>query len=248
MSTAGVQVELKKVQRSFDRAVLSDLDLRLEAGEFVSLLGPSGCGKSTLLRLIAGLDRPDRGAIVYGAGNYVRGFVFQEAQLLPWRTVLGNVMLPLVLMKRSREEAERRAREVLAQVGLSDALGKFPAQLSGGMKMRVSVARALVSSPRLLLLDEPFAALDESTRYRLQEDLRRLWRREGMTVVFVTHAISEAAFLSDRAIVLGDRPARIVLDHKIDLPADRSEALRPDPSYIREVGILTRAFRQGEVR
>lgn len=244
MPSAGVQVELKRVQRTFDRAVLNNLDLRLEAGAFVSLLGPSGCGKSTLLRLIAGLDRPDSGSISYGTTDYVRGFVFQEAQLLPWRTVLGNVTLPLELMKKP--QAEARAREVLAQVGLSDALEKFPAQLSGGMKMRVSVARALVSSPGLLLLDEPFAALDESTRFRLQEDLRRLWRREGMTVVFVTHSISEAAFLSDRAIVLGDRPAHVVLDHRIDLPADRGEGLRLDPAYTREVGILTRAFRQGE--
>lgn len=246
--SAGVHVELKNVRRSFDQPVLSDLNLRLEAGDFISLLGPSGCGKSTLLRLIAGLDRPNEGGLVFRPSAFARGFVFQEAQLLPWRTVLANVLLPLELMKRPRKEAEDRACEALAQVGLADALTKYPSQLSGGMKMRVSVARALVASPQLLLLDEPFAALDESTRFRLQEDLRALWRRRRMTVVFVTHSISEAAFLSDRAIVLSGRPARVLLDHAIELPEDRDEGVRLSPSYTREVATLTRAFHEGEMR
>jgi NitT/TauT family transport system ATP-binding protein len=243
-------VELRSIERDFPATgpVVSKLDLKISEGEFVAFLGPSGCGKSTLLRLIAGLDEPDRGSIEIdpNARKFFRGFVFQESHLLPWRDVLGNVKLPLELMKQPREVAEQKAREALAKVGLTDALAKYPAQLSGGMKMRVSVARALVSEPRLLLLDEPFAALDENTRHRLQEDLRTLWINSGLTVIFVTHSVSEAVYLADRAIVFSKRPARIVLDHKLDLPRSRPSEIRSTLPFIKEIEAIGHAFREGE--
>src|SRR4029077_18227025 len=187
---------------------------------------PSGCGKSTLLRLISGLDLPTSGAItVLGRSAAARahdaagernhggeiGFVFQDAHLLPWRTVLDNVALPLELRGIAREEAEPRARKCIADVELADSAGRFPDELSGGMRMRVSIARALVTEPPLLLLDEPFAALDELTRQRLDERLRELWMRHKTTVIFVTHSLSEAVFLAERAIVMSRRPGRVVL-------------------------------------
>lgn len=251
MTVSGAQVDIRNLYRSFGETapVIEDLNLRIGAGEFVAILGPSGCGKSTLLKMIADLERPEKGEVSCtlpaGAGRFYRGFVFQEAQLLPWRTVLGNVTLPLELMRRTPTESEARARDALARVGLEGALKKVPSELSGGMKMRVSLARALVSSPRLLLLDEPFAALDEITRFRLQEDLRGLWRQEKMTVVFVTHSVSEATFLAERAIVLSSRPARITLDRRIALPIERDGRTRLEPAYTREVDVLTQAFYQG---
>jgi NitT/TauT family transport system ATP-binding protein len=229
--------------------VVDRLDLEIRQGEFVSLLGPSGCGKSTILRLIAGLDAPDGGSVevVSSAGRgQTRGFVFQEANLLPWRTVLENVVLPLELMGKSRVSSLAAARQVLEQVGLADALEKLPAQLSGGMKMRTSLARALVTEPELLLLDEPFAALDENTRHQLQEDLRSLWERRRMTVVFVTHSVSEAAFLSSRAIVFSKRPARILLDRPVQLPSERFKRLRIDATFFEEIELIGGAFRARE--
>jgi NitT/TauT family transport system ATP-binding protein len=218
----------------------------------VSILGPSGCGKSTLLRLIAHLDVPTNGSIEVqppSASRSAIGFVFQDAHLLPWRTVLRNVMLPLELVRRPRHiasEAADAARAALEQVGLADALDRYPGQLSGGMKMRVSLARALVTDPQLLLLDEPFAALDEITRHRLDEQLRDLWLRRKITVVFVTHSINEAAYLSERAIVMTRRPGRIVLDHPLALPAQRSSALRGEPAFASEMRILLEALERGE--
>jgi NitT/TauT family transport system ATP-binding protein len=226
--------------------VVENFDLQIQSGEFVSLLGPSGCGKSTLLRMMAALDQPDRGQVAiesYGR-KFFRGFVFQDSQLLPWRTTLENVALPLELMKKDRAESRKAAEAALERVGLADALEKYPAQLSGGMRMRASVARALVAEPSLLLLDEPFAALDENTRYQLQEDLIALWEKSKITVVFVTHSISEAVFLSQRAVVLSPRPARILLDRKLELPRQRSSETRLTPAFLREVEILTRAFPQ----
>jgi NitT/TauT family transport system ATP-binding protein len=173
-------------------------------------------------------------------------YVFQDAHLLPWRTVLGNVALPLELRHVARGMAVERAREALEAVGLGDTLPRYPAQLSGGMKMRVSLARALVTSPRLLLLDEPFAALDEITRQGLDEQLRGLWLARRITVLFVTHSIQEAAFLAQRAIVLTRRPARIVLDHNLDLPAERAGATRTSPTFAHEMGVLYEALRRGE--
>jgi NitT/TauT family transport system ATP-binding protein len=243
------EVSLKGVGRSFDgKPAVLPMSLRVQPGEFISLLGPSGSGKSTLLRLIAGLDTPDTGSISLNAfgRKFYRAFVFQDAALLPWRNVLRNTMLPLELMGVAKPEASDRAREALNRVGLSDALERFPNQLSGGMKMRASVARAMVAEPTLLLLDEPFAALDENTRYRLQEDLRKLWLTAGMTTIFVTHSVSEAAFVSDRAILFSSRPARVLKDMAIDLPRERTRALRTDARFIQEIQKITSAFESGE--
>lgn len=241
------KVTLEKVAHGFPETgeVVSELDLKIESGEFISLLGPSGCGKSTLLRIIAGLLEPERGKIRVDVGGrkFFRGFVFQEAQLLPWRTVLENAALPLELIGRPRTEARAAAREALAKVGLEDSLDKYPNQLSGGMKMRVSVARALVSEPSLLLLDEPFSALDELARELLQEELRELWENLKMTVVFVTHSVAEAVFLSERTLVLTPRPARVVLDRPIELGKKRDASTRRDPHYWQLVSEVSERLR-----
>jgi NitT/TauT family transport system ATP-binding protein len=223
------------------------IDFDVEAGAFVALLGPSGCGKSTLLRLIAGLDAPTAGSITL-EGEVTRGalaYVFQDAHLLPWRSVEQNVALPLELGGVPGAERKARTRQALADVGLADALNRFPAELSGGMRMRASLARAIVTRPRLLLLDEPFAALDELTRQRLDDQLRSLHRALGMTVLFVTHSIAEAIYLAERAIVLTPRPGRVVLDRQIDLPLEREPSIRAEPSFAREFGQLQRALVEG---
>ena len=242
----GVGLRLNGVRRVFDElVVISSMDLAVDPGEFLAILGPSGCGKSTLLRLIARLAEPNAGRIaIEPDGRFQAGFVFQDAQLLPWRTVLGNAALPLELMGVPRTEREAKARAALEQVGLGDAEERYPAQLSGGMRMRVSIARALVTEPRLLLLDEPFAALDEITRFHLEAQLRELWQRRGMTVIFVTHSISEAAFLANRAVVLARRGGRIKLDRRLDLPEARDTALRADPQLGREMQILLGAMEE----
>lgn len=230
--------------------VIERMDLRIDSGEFIAILGPSGCGKSTLLRLIARLAEPDSGTIDVhpDTGRFQTSFVFQDAQLLPWRTVLDNAALPLELMGSAQDPRYAQARAALSQVGLSDAETRYPAQLSGGMRMRVSLARALVTQPKLLLLDEPFAALDEITRFRLDVQLRELWRSRGMTVVFVTHSISEAAFLADRAVVLSRRGGYIRLDRRLELPAERDNDLRTDPALsqqlAREMKILLGAMEE----
>lgn len=255
-------VKIGGVRREFDGGVVAiqGIDLEVPGGQFAAILGPSGCGKSTLLRLVAGLDRPDAGTVRLdggdgfstgnGADGRMRGhrgiaYVFQDAHLLPWRTVLSNVALPLELMGVPRRERLEAAVRAIEQVGLADAAGRYPAALSGGMRMRASLARALVTDPLLLLLDEPFAALDEITRQRLDEQLLELWQRRGMTVLFVTHSTSEAAFLAQRAVVLSARPARIVADHSVNLPAERTAQLRSEPDFAREVRILSDALRRG---
>src|SRR5579864_3306968 len=222
---------LSKVFRNGTTA-LQDLDLVIDKGAFLSILGPSGCGKSTLLRLIAGLTLPTVGEIVWrGGGVGRRGFVFQEPTLMPWATVWDNVYLPLRLTGISRSEASERIAATLAGLGLDAFARVYPRELSGGMKMRVSIARALVTEPELLLLDEPFAALDEITRFRLNEDLLRLWRRQHWTVVFVTHSVFEAVFLSNRIIVMTPRPGRIVADIPIHLPYPRDQNFRTSAEY-----------------
>src|SRR5712671_6129762 len=221
------------------------MDLVVAPGEFLAILGPSGCGKSTLLRLIARLAEPDAGHIaIEPDGRFQTGFVFQDAQLLPWRTVLGNAALPLELMGVPGTEREAKARAALDQVGLGEAEERYPAQLSGGMRMRVSIARALAPEPRLLLLDEPFAALDEITRFHLDVQLRELWQQRGMTVIFVTHSISEAAFLANRAIVLARRGGAIKLDRRLELPAVRNNELRGDPRLGQEMRLLLGAIEE----
>ena len=202
------------VGRRFGNGVeaLRGVSLEIEAGDFVALLGPSGCGKSTLLRLIAGLDAPDEGALLWaggapGAGEI--GFVFQDATLLPWASAAENVWLPLRLRGVGWAAARGDVEAALGRVGLAGFEGARPGELSGGMRMRVSIARALVGRPRVLLMDEPFAALDEFTRHGLQDDLLGVWRAVGCTVVFVTHSIYEAAFLARRIVVMSARPGRI---------------------------------------
>lgn len=211
---------------------LDGVGLEVGHGDFLSLLGPSGCGKSTLLRLIAGLETPSSGAIAWPDGKPAPGdigFVFQEPTLMPWASVADNVRLPLRLTRRRALPADIQA--VLDLVGLRDFAGAYPRELSGGMKMRAALARALITRPRLLLLDEPFAALDEITRFRLNEDLLRIWRERRCTVIFVTHSVFEAAFLSQRVAVMSPRPGRILAEEAIDLPALRVSELRTDAAY-----------------
>jgi NitT/TauT family transport system ATP-binding protein len=221
---------------------LRDVSLRLRDGDFLALLGPSGCGKSTLLRLIAGLDQPDIGTLRWDAGSPPGpgeiGYVFQDATLLPWASAADNVWLPLRLRGIARNAAQHDVVAVLDRVGLIGFEAAWPAQLSGGMRMRVSIARALVTKPRLLLMDEPFAALDEFTRHRLQEDLLVLWRDIGCTVVFVTHSIYEAAFLARRIVLMTPRPGRIGLE--MDSPLKRSADTRLDPAYAELVAAISR--------
>jgi len=191
---------------------LRDLSFTVPERQFVSLLGPSGCGKSTALRLAAGLLAPDAGRIEYPQGRPEIGFVFQEPTLMPWADALSNARLPLDLGRVPSGEAGGRAAEALARVGLKGFEHAYPRELSGGMKMRVSIARALAARPQLLLLDEPFAALDEFTRNALGDDLLRLWREDGLTVLFVTHSVSESSFLSQRVLVMTPRPGHIAAD------------------------------------
>jgi NitT/TauT family transport system ATP-binding protein len=210
---------------------LRDASLRLNEADFVALLGPSGCGKSTLLRLIAGLDQPDGGKLAWDGGPPAAGdigYVFQDATLLPWSSAEDNVYLPLRLKGVARDAAMQDVRAALRRVGLAGFESARPRQLSGGMRMRVSIARALVTRPRLLLMDEPFAALDEFTRHKLQADLLDVWQQAGCTVVFVTHSIYEAAFLARRVVLMTPRPGRI--DHEI------ASALTPGPDMRLQAG------------
>jgi NitT/TauT family transport system ATP-binding protein len=251
-----VKVSIDRVTRMFAGGVLvlNGVSLEVAPGSFVALIGPSGCGKSTLLRLIAGLDQADGGSVRLSDASEGEGgdpqrasiaYVFQDAHLLPWRNVVDNAALPLELMGIAQDERRDTARAALEQVGLGDAAGRYPAELSGGMKMRVSLARALVTRPRIMLLDEPFAALDELTRQRLDDQLRALWIELGMTVLFVTHSIAEAAYLAERCLVLSRRPARIVLDQPIDLPRARQASLRADARFARVLGPLHEALERG---
>ena len=218
-------ITLKGIAKRFANGTeaLRDLSFSIAEGEFVSLLGPSGCGKSTALRLVAGLLEPDAGHTHFARGRPEIGFVFQEPTLMPWANALTNVRLPLDLKHLARSDGNARATAALARVGLAGFERAYPRELSGGMKMRVSLARALAAQPKLLLLDEPFAALDEITRNALGDDLLRLWKEDGLTVLFVTHSVSESSFLSQRVLVMTLRPGRIAED--IALPFGRSNRL-----------------------
>jgi NitT/TauT family transport system ATP-binding protein len=232
-------VRLRGATKVYDNGVtaLGPLDLDVAKGEFVALLGPSGCGKSTALRLIAGLSAPSSGTVdVYrqagkADGRHPIGFVFQEPTLMPWATVRDNVRLPLKLANAPAAEADARVSNALAQVGLAEFAGAFPRELSGGMKMRVSLARALVTDPDILLMDEPFAALDEITRFRLNNDLLALWRMLHKTVIFVTHSVFESVYLSQRVIVMTARPGRISREFCINTPEPRGEDFRTSAEY-----------------
>jgi NitT/TauT family transport system ATP-binding protein len=248
---AGVVASLRGVTKVYDNGIraLGPIDFEVRKSEFVSLLGPSGCGKSTALRLIAGLSAPTSGTLrvsnqAASPGRGI-GFVFQEPTLMPWTNVRENVRLPLKLAQVAHEKSEARVGQALAQVGLTEFSGAYPRELSGGMKMRVSLARALVTDPDILLMDEPFAALDEITRFRLNNDLLALWRDLRKTVVFVTHSVFESVYLSQRLIVMTPRPGRIAAEFRIDTPEPRSEAFRSSAdysAYCREVSVaLARA-------
>jgi NitT/TauT family transport system ATP-binding protein len=252
-------VQLRGVRRVFDNKVVAidGIDLDVTPGEFLAILGPSGCGKSTLLRLIAGLDQPQAGVISISSHppamslEYAReeradiAYVFQDAHLLPWRTVLHNVALPLELMHATKSDRLESAHRAIERVGLAEAVDRYPNQLSGGQRMRVSLARAMVTNPKLLLLDEPFAALDEITRQKLDEQLRRLWMDRGMTVLFVTHSTQEAVFLAQRTVVMTRRPGRIIHDGRIDLPSDRPASIRATPAFVREMRVIYEALDKG---
>lgn len=219
---------------------LSKFDLSINEGEFISFLGPSGCGKSTALRMVAGLGEATKGNIeVYGQNpkEVIRNsndiaFVFQDANLLPWRTVLDNVLLPLELRGSDKNSRKEMAIKVLEMVGLKDYLNSYPRQLSGGMKMRVSIARALAAKPKLLLMDEPFAALDEMTRQTLQMDLLDIWKKENTTILFVTHNVYEAVYLSSKIAVMSARPGRLSSVIDVDLPYPRERTNNRFTEYV----------------
>jgi NitT/TauT family transport system ATP-binding protein len=213
---------------------LQDVNLSVNEGDFMSLLGPSGCGKSTALRIIAGLSNPTSGVVEW-RGTPLRqndiGFVFQEPTLLPWASVYDNVWLPMRLRGVSRREAEPQIAEVLERVHLTGFEKAVPRELSGGMKMRVSIARGLVTRPRILLMDEPFAALDEITRFKLNNDLLQLWQERRFTVIFVTHSVFESVFLSNRIIVMAAHPGRVFDELGVNAPYPRDDAFRTSPAY-----------------
>jgi len=231
-------VSLRHIDKRFDNGLLAlaDFDLDIFPGEFLTLLGPSGCGKSTVLRIVAGLAQPTAGSMTWpgSADDDHRGeigFVFQEPTLMPWADVSDNVWLPLRLRGLSKHEAQDRIRESLALVGLQDFAKAYPRELSGGMKMRVSIARALSLKPRLLLMDEPFAALDEITRFRLNDDLLRLQGELGCTIVFVTHSVYESAYLSSRIAIMSPRPGRIIAEVSGETPGLRARDFRSSARY-----------------
>lgn len=226
---------------------LRDVDLAVGEGEFVTLLGPSGCGKSTLLKLAAGLLAPTRGGIeVAGARvegpNRDIGVAFQKPTLLPWRTVLDNVLLPSETAGERGAAAVQRARDLLDVVGLRDFAGNYPNELSGGMQQRVGLARMLQRDPKLLLMDEPFAALDAMTREALTLELQRIWMRDRKSVLFITHSIPEAVMLSDRVLVMSTRPGRVVEDFRVDIPRPRSMATLAEPAFAAAADHLRRHF------
>jgi NitT/TauT family transport system ATP-binding protein len=247
-------LRLDNVSKMFTNGTvaLQNVDLVIRPGEFLGLLGPSGCGKSTLLKLTAGLGQPTSGSIDWPQFQYDAtgepdrsiGFVFQEPTLLPWRTVYDNVYLPLMLAGVTRRDAGARVGDALAQVGLAKFAAAYPRQLSGGMKMRASIARALVTHPRILLMDEPFAALDEITRSKLNNDLLELFARQKLTVIFVTHSVYESVYLSSRIVVMTARPGRVSADLAVDVPYPRDEEFRTSPLYNSYCRVVSEALRR----
>ena len=243
-------LEADRVEKTYPNGThaLNGTTVQIARGEFVSLLGPSGCGKSTLLKMFAGLEVPSSGRIVLHDGHDAAGrasghasmaMVFQEATLMPWARVTENVRLPLDLAGMPRPEADRRVAEALELVGLAQFGRSYPRELSGGMQMRASIARALAVQPSILLMDEPFGALDEFTRNKLDSDLHKLWEQRGFTVVFVTHSIYEAVFLSSRVVVMAARPGRVIADVPIDAPAERDDGYRVSQPFIDNCRVLS---------
>jgi len=249
-SGAVPEISLQGVTKRFKSAAvaLQDISLDVQRGEFVTFLGPSGCGKSTLLKLVSGLSPASSGEVQVNGmtpanAREMISFIFQDATLLPWRTVERNVGLGLELEYAARGLREERVAQMLQLVGLSHVARRYPRQLSGGMKMRVSIARALVSRPSILLLDEPFAALDEMTRDRLNEELLRLFAEQKWTVLFVTHSIAEAVFLSSRVVILAPHPGRIAHQVEVDLPWPRTAETRESVEFEEMVLHTTRLLR-----
>jgi NitT/TauT family transport system ATP-binding protein len=241
-------LRLNHVDKIFNGNVvaLRDMNLQVNQGDFISLLGPSGCGKSTALRLISDLMHPTRGRIEW-EGSHGRGdlgVVFQEPTLMPWATVAQNVWLPFRLAGKSYAEVKDDILEVLRLVGLEKFLNAYPRELSGGMKMRVSIARAIATNPRLILMDEPFAALDEITRHKLNNDLLRLKDKIGCTVIFVTHSVFESVFLSDRIVVMAARPGRVLTELEVDAPYPRGEDFRTSSEYATHARRASEALRE----
>jgi NitT/TauT family transport system ATP-binding protein len=226
-------VALRNVGKTYESGTvaLDSFDLAVGGGEFVSLLGPSGCGKSTALRIIAGLSAPSTGAVEWPGGSGKIGFVFQEPTLMPWADVAANVRLPLKLSHGDGAQSSAAVTQALDRVGLADFANAFPRELSGGMKMRTSIARALVTEPQLLLMDEPFAALDEITRFKLNNDLLVLWQQLRRTVIFVTHSVFESVYLSQRIVVMTPRPGRVFTEIAIPAPYPRDERFRTSADY-----------------
>lgn len=246
-------IEVKSAEKTFPNGfrALEPVELTVGAGEFLTLIGPSGCGKSTLLGMMTNLLQPSKGELSWWGGGFEQtgtpskslSIVFQDATLMPWATVQGNVRLPLDLAKTPRKVADERVRVALAKVGLSGFEDRLPRRLSGGMRMRVSIARALVTEPALLLMDEPFGALDEFTRNKLDSDLLELWRERNLSIVFVTHSIYEAVFLSTRVVVMAARPGRISRVIDIDAPWPRDEEFRGSPRFAALCSQLSHALR-----
>jgi len=238
VSRSAPLVALRHVGKDFPNGTraLAGLDLEVRPGEFVTLLGPSGCGKSTALRIIAGLVEPTEGVIEWSqtgaaTGSGRTGFVFQEPTLMPWATVFDNVLLPLKLKGAAANNAKARVEAVLDRVGLRTFAGSYPRELSGGMRMRVSIARALVTEPQLLLMDEPFAALDEITRFSLNDDLLQMWQALRTTIIFVTHSVFESVYLSSRIAVMAPRPGRVFAELAVDAPYPRDRNFRTSAEY-----------------
>lgn len=224
---------------------LRDASFAVNEGDFLSIVGPSGCGKSTALRLIAGLSAPNAGRVAWSGKPPTIGFVFQDAALMPWASVEGNVRLPLDLTHTGDAEANARVAEALDLVGLQAFAKSYPRELSGGMKMRASLARALAARPSLLLMDEPFAALDELTRERLNDELRELWAKKNLTVVFVTHSIYESVYLSSRILIMSPRPGHVIADIAMSEPATRDPDFRISPLYGERCRAVRAALQEG---
>nr|WP_228537159.1 ABC transporter ATP-binding protein [Nocardia sp. XZ_19_231] len=243
---SGMEVSFADVSKRFGgeegTLALTDIDLDIREGEFVAVVGPSGCGKSTLLRLAAGLEPVSSGAVAVRTNSI--GFIFQEATLLPWRKVRRNVELSAELAGVDRKTRRVRVERAIEAVGLADFANKLPSQLSGGMRMRVSLARALTLEPRLMLLDEPFGALDEMTRLNMQEELLRLYRDNAFTALFITHSVSEAVFLASRVVVMSARPGRIHEVIDVDLPYPRERELRFEPAFTELVSRISRSLKE----
>ena len=229
----GTIVSLRGVSKTFESGTvaLSNFDFSVRAGEFVSLLGPSGCGKSTALRIVSGLGEASAGTVEWPGGTAQIGFVFQEPTLMPWANVAANVRLPFTLGRTNESSSAAAVSQAMARVGLAEFADAYPRELSGGMKMRASIARALVTEPQLLLMDEPFAALDEITRFRLNNDLLTVWQELRRTVIFVTHSVFESVYLSQRIVVMTPRPGRVFAEIAIDAPYPRDERFRTSADY-----------------